>query len=386
MDLKTLQDTPPWDWPRDAGKRFQEILIDHRANESDRLVAAELAGDLTVINDKLADSLTAIIRSPDEPERLRARAAISLGPVLEQAETDGFEDPDDVPITQRTFRNIQDSLRKLHFDNTIPKEVRRRVLEGSVRASESWHQNAIRAAYSSGDKDWMLTAVFSMRWVRGFDDQILEALKSADPEIHYEAVQAAGNWGLAAAWSHIVALVHDAGAPKPLLLAAIGAVASIRPAEARRILVDLAGSDDEEIAEAADEAIGMAETASDEEDDEEVGSEWMNCAAPRPSAEHGCKGLRLLVATTENILRHLVPVLRPQAHANWCISESTCMADCRPPGWLWAWRRSAKHAQSLDYGLLGRNSTLRSARPLRTLLTRVDCLNGPLAIFLSAGP
>jgi hypothetical protein len=43
-----------------------------------------------------------------------------------------------------------------------------------------------------------------------------------------------------------------------------------------RILIDLADSDDEEIAEAADEAIGMAETASDEEDDEEVGSEWIN--------------------------------------------------------------------------------------------------------------
>ncbi len=276
MDLKTLQDTPPWDWPRDAGKRFQEILIDHRANESDRLVAAELAGDLTVINDELADSLMAIIRSPDEPERLRARAAIALGPVLEQAETDGFKDPDDAPITQRTFRNIQDSLQKLHFDNSIPKEVRRRILEASVRAPENWHHNAIRAAYSSGDKDWMLTAVFSMRWVRGFDDQILEALKSADPEIHYEAVEAAGNWGLAAAWSHIVALVHDAAAPKPLLLAAIGAVASIRPTEARRILVDLADSNDEEIAEAAGEAIGMAETASDEEHDEEVGSEWIN--------------------------------------------------------------------------------------------------------------
>jgi hypothetical protein len=273
MDLKTLQDTPPWDWPRDAGQRLQEILIDHRADESDRLVAAELAGDLTVINDELADSLTAIVRSPDEPERLRAKTAIALGPVLEQAETDGFEDPDYVPITQRTFRNIQDSLQKLHFDNSIPKEVRRRILEASVRAPESWHQNAIRAAYSSGDKDWMLTAVFSMRWVRGFDDQILEALKSADPEIHYEAVEAAGNWGLAAAWSHIVALVHDAATPKSLLLAAIGAVASIRPAEARRILIDLADSDDEEIAEAVDEAIEMAEAASDEEDDEEVGSE-----------------------------------------------------------------------------------------------------------------
>src|SRR5439155_5602291 len=218
----------------------------------DRLIAAELAGDFTVINDELAVSLMAIIRSPDEPEQLRATAAIALGPVLEQAETDGFEDPDDVPITQRTFRNIQDSLEKLHFDTSVPKEVRRRILEASVRAPKNWHQNAIRSAYSSGDKDWMLTAVFAMRWVRGFDDQILEALRSADPEIHYEAVEAAGNWELAAAWSHIVALVHDADAPKPLRLAAIAAVAGIRPAEARGILVDLANSDDKEIAEAAD--------------------------------------------------------------------------------------------------------------------------------------
>ena len=276
MDLKTLQDTPPWDWPTDAGKKFQEILIDHQADKTDRLIAAKLAGDLTVINDDLADALTAIIRSPGEPEQLRVRAAIALGPVLEQADTDGFEDPDDVPISRRTFRNIQDLLQKLYFDNSIPKEVRRRILEASVRAPESWHQNAIQAAYSSGDKDWMLTAVFAMGRVRGFDDQILEALKSADPEIHYEAVEAAGTWGLAAAWSHIVALVHGAATPKPLLLAAISAVASIRPAEARRILVDLIDSGDEEIAEAADEAIGMAETVSDEEDDGEVGSEWTN--------------------------------------------------------------------------------------------------------------
>ena len=124
MDLKTLQDTPPWDWPRDAGKKFQEILIDHQANETDRLIAAELAGCLTVINDQLADALMAVIRRPDEPEQLRAAAAIALGPVLEQAETDGFEDPRDVmPITQRTFRTIQESLHKLYFDNSIPKEV-----------------------------------------------------------------------------------------------------------------------------------------------------------------------------------------------------------------------------------------------------------------------
>jgi HEAT repeat protein len=98
----------------------------------------------------------------------------------------------------------------------------------------------------SGDKEWTLTAVFSMRWVRGFEDQILAALKSGDPEIHYEAVRAAGNWELDEAWPHIVELVNHAHTPKPLLIAAIGAVGSIRPAETRKILADLAGSDDEE--------------------------------------------------------------------------------------------------------------------------------------------
>jgi hypothetical protein len=274
MDIKTLLDTPPWDWPRDAGRMFWKILIDPRANESDRLAAAELAGDFTVINDDLANGLMAIVRSADEPEQLRAKAAISFGPVLEQAETDGFEDPDDVPIAESTFRNIQDTLQKLYLDKSTPKEVRRRILEASVRAPKTWHKNAITRAYWSGDKEWMLTAVFSMRWVRGFDDQILAALKSADPEIHYEAVIAAGNWELDAAWSHLVELVNDTHTPKPLLIAAIGAVGSIRPAEARKILVDLSESDDEEIAEAADEATEMAEPASDEDDDEE--DEWIN--------------------------------------------------------------------------------------------------------------
>lgn len=277
MDLKTLLDTPPWDWPRDTGRVFWRILLDSEASDSDRLIAAELAGDFTVINDDLADALLMIAGNSHEPEQLRARAAISLGPALEQAETAGFEDPDDVPITERTFRNLQDSLEKLYLDNSTPKEVRRRILEASVRAPQAWHLDAIRYAYGSGDKDWMLTAVFSMRWVRGFDDQILRALKSGDPEIQYEAVNAAANWELDAAWSHVVELVHAAHSPKPLLLAAIAAVGSIRPAEAEEILIDLADSDDEEIADAVEEALAAGEEFTDEEDEEdEEEDEWLN--------------------------------------------------------------------------------------------------------------
>jgi hypothetical protein len=278
MDLKTLLDTPPWDWPADAGKMFRKILTDRRAKASDRLIAAELAGDFTVINDELAGALLAIVRDASEPEGLRARAAISFGPALEQANLGEFEDPDEVPITEGMFHNIQDSLRELYLDHSTPKEVRRRILEASVRAPEAWHQDAIVQAYSSGDKKWMLTAVFAMRWVRGFDNQILAALESANTDIHYEAVQAACNWELDAAWDHIVELLNDPDTPKPLLLAAIGAAGSIRPAEAGIILVDLADSEDEDIAEAADEAMMMAEGASDldEDDEDDEEGEWIN--------------------------------------------------------------------------------------------------------------
>ncbi len=67
MDLKTLLDTPPWDWPRDAGWTLRKVLVDQGANESDRLIAAELAGDSTVINDDLADTLLTVVCSADEP-------------------------------------------------------------------------------------------------------------------------------------------------------------------------------------------------------------------------------------------------------------------------------------------------------------------------------
>lgn len=273
MDLKIVKETPSLDRPEGTSKIFLDILRDNQAEETDRLRAADLAGDITVINDELVDILLSILQNGNESEKLRAKAVISLGPVLERADTDGFEDPDDVPITEGTFRRIQKSLRKLYLDAEVTKEVRRRILEASVCAIQDWHQDAIRAAYSSDDEDWKLTAVFSMCWVRGFDTQILEALGSDNEEIHYQAVCAAGNWEIDAAWSHVSGLVSSKETDKPLLLAAIDAVASIRPQEAEVVLVDLTDSDDEDIVEAAHEAMVIAEVFLDEAFDEEEGDE-----------------------------------------------------------------------------------------------------------------
>jgi hypothetical protein len=277
MDLKTLTDTPPWDWPEDAGDLLLETLIDNHACGSDRLIAAELAGDSPVMNDELAKALLAIVGTCDETDELRAQAAVSLGPVLEQSDLDGFDDLDDLPITEQTYHTIQDLLHKLYHDETNSKELRRRILEAAVRAPQDWQTSAVRAAYSSGDRDWMLTAVFAMSRVPGFDDQILEALDSTDTEIHIEAVNAAGVRELNAAWSHVVGLVVSPSTPKLLLLAAIEAVGNIRPREAGEILADLANSRDEEIAEVASETISMAQAMSGEADENvNEDGEWIN--------------------------------------------------------------------------------------------------------------
>jgi hypothetical protein len=269
MNLKTLKDTPPWDWPEGTGKMLLDILRDDRAKEPDLLLATEFAGDFTIIDDELVAALLSILRSGDTSEKVRSRAAISLGPVLEHADTHGFEDADDVPIAERTFHGILESLRTLYTDAGVPKEVRRRILEASVRAPQDWHQDAVRAACSSDDEAWTLTAVFCMRFVRGFDAQILEALGAKNPDVHYEAILAAGTWAVAAAWPHVAALVTSSTTEKHLLLAAIDAAASIRPHEAAAILDALVDSDDEDIAAAVYEAMAMAQGPSDEDDEDD---------------------------------------------------------------------------------------------------------------------
>jgi hypothetical protein len=275
MDLKTLYDTPPWEWPDGTDKMLLGILRDDRTDQSDRLLAAELAGDSTVVNDKLVDVLLSILRNGNASENLRGRAAISLGPALEYADVDGFEEPGAAPITEQTFRKIKEALHKLYSDAGVPKNVRRRILEGAVRAPQDWHQNAIRAAYLSDDEDWKLTAVFCMRYIRGFDDWILESLGSKNADIHYEAVCAAGNWEVDAAWPHIAGLVTSGKTEKRLLLAAIEASASIRAQEAQEILGRLTDADDEDIVEAVYEAMSMAGGFWGEGDDEYEDDEYL---------------------------------------------------------------------------------------------------------------
>jgi hypothetical protein len=293
VNLKLLESTPPWEWPPDAADTFKSYLRNRRASESDRLTAVEFAGDLVVMDDEIAELLLDIVGNGEEPETVRAKAAISLGPVLQQMDMESIDDEvgfpeeyrEEPPVTKETFARIQSTLHSIYQDETVPKLVRRRILEASIRAREEWHADAIRRAYASPDEEWKLTAVFGMRNISGFEKEILEALNSPNEDIHYEAIRATGDRELTRAWPHIRSLLQSVRTPKMLLLAAIGASVYVNPGEAGPLLERLCDSRDEEIAEAAGEAMMEASAAEgdfldeedeDDEDDESHGGGYVN--------------------------------------------------------------------------------------------------------------
>jgi len=253
MDLKTLKTTPPWDWPESAARVLLESLSDRSLPDADRIVAAELAGDFTVADEHIADVLLAVAADREESNALRAQSAISLGPALEYADTMGFDD-EDAPLSEEVYLRVQSRLRELYDDDRVPEDVRRSVLEASVRGPMPWHRDAIERAFASTSAAWKLTSVFCMRFIRGFEPRILACLDDGNVEIRRQAVIAAGTWELDAAWSKIEEII-ESGDEKPVMMAAIDAAAEIRPRDAEILLSSLSDSDDTDIAAAAWEAL-----------------------------------------------------------------------------------------------------------------------------------
>jgi hypothetical protein len=82
MNLEALKDTPPWEWSQGAAKKLLEILRNRGGSRTERKLAAELAGDFTIIDDEIASALLSVVRSSDETEDMRNTAAVALGPAL----------------------------------------------------------------------------------------------------------------------------------------------------------------------------------------------------------------------------------------------------------------------------------------------------------------
>lgn len=206
--------------------------------------------------------------SDGEVEELRSKAVIALGPGLEHGYIYEFDDPEDIVLSEKVFKIIQASLERAYHDAKTPKNIRRSVLEAAVRAPQTWQEGAVRAAYQSDDPDWQLTAVFCMSYIPGFKAQILESLTSNNPDIHYQAVRAAGHQDIEESWPQIKTLLSSEESDKALIFAAIEAAVVIGAPDAMITLTRLLDANDDEIVDAADESLAMLEAFAAEGEEE----------------------------------------------------------------------------------------------------------------------
>jgi len=256
--LDTLSNTPSWEWPENSGEALRAVLLDRTRSPEDRLLAGELCGEFVVADEEMADALLTLVVDGTEDPELRGRAAISLGPLLEDADQNLPEFPEDIEISPETFERIKKVLHDLYTQEGTPTFVRRMTLEAAVRARGDWHAEAVRAAWVEDSSDWRTTAIFCMGFVTGFKAEIIEALGDpSQPLNQYWAVIAAGSFGVKEAWFVVSSILTDEEADKELLLAAIEAAPDIRPREAESLLLRFIDSPDPDLDIAAAEALSM---------------------------------------------------------------------------------------------------------------------------------
>ncbi|MYD09549.1 MAG: HEAT repeat domain-containing protein [Chloroflexi bacterium] len=148
---------------------------------------------------------------------------------------------------------------RIHTDRGETLEVRRRALEALSNSSHPDVERLIRAAYTDGNHDLKISALFAMGRTcsKVWREIIMEELDSADNELVFEAVTACGQIQLQESARRIgqLAISED----REIQLAAIWALGEIGGNHAFEILTNLEETvDDEEAAAVIDEALDTA--------------------------------------------------------------------------------------------------------------------------------
>lgn len=225
------------------------------------------------MDDALAREILAIIAS-DAADDVRADAIVALGPAVEECGIEYMDDelPEGVPFTaplsREAYGELADALRAVYEDESQPTLVRRRALEVLVRDPQPWQADAIRRDFASSERDWKMTALFAMGYVRGFEQELLDVLRTAEGDLLYEAVRAAGNAEVVEAAPILEAFALSEETDPDVRLEAIAALPSVDP-ECFDLLDELAESTDEQVRGAAEQALEELQMFGDDLDDEE---------------------------------------------------------------------------------------------------------------------
>jgi HEAT repeat protein len=183
----------------------------------------------------------------DTDLNVRAAAALSLGRFLLLGEFDQI----DSSATQR----VENALLTAYYAPDQDALVRRRVLEALANSSHDELPDMILEAYEEDEDILSVGAVFAMgrsadpRWNRF----VLDELGSSDSTMLFEAVRASGELEIEEALPDLLRLLGEEDVE--IRDAAVWALGRIGGREARRALKACCASDDEDLAEAAEDAL-----------------------------------------------------------------------------------------------------------------------------------
>jgi HEAT repeat protein len=194
----------------------------------------------------------------DEATAVRAAAASALGHFILLGELG------DLPETETT--KAQDAVVGVLNNLDEDVDVRRRALEAIANCGNEIVEDAIREAYDSPDHRMQISAVFAMgrTYDEQWSDKVLQQLDSDDPEMLYEAARAAGELELEDAVRKLTRLaLDDDREVKEVAIWSLGEIGSkeaVRTLE--RLATDAKRTNDNELLEAIEDAIGTASLSS----------------------------------------------------------------------------------------------------------------------------
>jgi hypothetical protein len=264
-ELDALLSSPSYAWPANAAAVVEQAL--DSADLDTVLCSLGMAGDLSVMNHRIATRLLTIVASSGSVPA-RVAAARGFGPALEQAFEVGLDHPfdgsfDEPALTPGLFDRIRATLRTLFHDSCEPDELRRACLQSSIHARDAWHREAVSEAYLRPEREWKATALYCMGRLPAFETELVAALASTDQRLQCEAVRSVALRQLDRAGPIVLELAGQTGPNETVRRAAIEALAWLCPPGSGELLRRLARSDDATIAELADQALRERRAFSD---------------------------------------------------------------------------------------------------------------------------
>ncbi len=197
--------------------------------------------------------------SQDEGVSVRAAAAGALGKYMFLAEMEELDEAQAALVRRSLLTTIRDPREDI--------EVRRRAIESIGFLGDEEVRAVIEDAYNSPDDVMQASAVTAMG--RSLDQywsgMVLLELANPNPRVRLEAVLASGELELRQAVPALVDLLEEPN--RAILLATLHALGQIGGPVARQALEMMAESDDEEIAQEAEDALAELQFGS--------GDDWL---------------------------------------------------------------------------------------------------------------